>query len=115
MTTGCDTTRVARLCAALGYQFEVRACNGWRRAHVQYAGEWHRLHETNGMRLPARRHYADVISDAEAALSDRVKAAVSAAFARVGTEGGYSDRLARMTDRERAILDAFLVDCGAGR
>ena len=40
---------------------------------------------------------------------------VSRAFLRVGDEGSHQERLARMTDRERAIVAEFLAGCGVPR
>lgn len=111
--------QVARRSAALGLEFEVRTRprGGWRRAWVREpGGAWRELRWPEwGGRLPAQRLDARLNELAADALWDWLALGVSRAFLRVGDEGSHQERLARMTDRERAIVAEFLAGCGVPR
>ena len=115
---GCDErwtmttehrSRVDWLCAQLGLEYMVRRRGAWRKVAVRRAGEeWREIRDDWGRSFRPRRSDADAIEDAAEGLDDMLRRAAVAALERVGAEGGYHARLARMTAEERKIVTAFV-------
>jgi len=102
-------SRVDWLCAQLGLEYMVRRRGAWRKVAVRRAGEeWREIRDDWGRSFRPRRSDADAIEDAAEGLDDMLRRAAVAALERVGAEGGYHARLARMTAEERKIVTAFV-------